>query len=641
MTRKTFWTPDNIKRLNALIVRGRLVVTVADAGKLLGTSAGTVHVELTRRGVTCLGRRNAVWTKQKLSQLKLLVDERGKLKISAPKAALIIGCDRHSIVDGLLALQGRKSSGDNVDNATLDTMVRERALTVPIADAAHTLGLSVKVMKRVLRDRQLLSQGRFAWTEDKLDALRPLTDRHGRLRLSLADATTRIGCSPRALQMRLALPPSRRWVATPPRDVSPPPVRRERRSGKLAPFCKDGALTLSVATAAARFRVGRQTIRNWMKELGVRPEFPATMSLLRILRHWLPKLTPIDVARAAKEEPRLAGMRREHLEFRMKALARAFRVDEPVALSMALSAPTLFVKRMSFVRATIKAATALLGPPAAFFKAAPHAAVLDADALTARVEGIATFLEVNPARLLTIVRRHPGIILHDNAAHAAHAREFARLLALPRTAARTAMRRQPGLLLVSPDIVANHATRAAELLHVPRKSIARAFIFNPSLLQVKPETLLTNVTEGAHLLGCDPQALARAYLHRPPLLTMKPDTIATRVEDLCGIFEHTHARMVTFILKYPYLLTFTAENTQQKAWLLVKLAQAVGRSDDLAALLAHVPIAFTYSKERIAARVEMARQGIGPKSVGGLLSMPDHEAAKLVAAHGNQSPLSA
>lgn len=621
-----------------------MLVTIADAATLLGTSEATVHVEVRRRGVSFLGR-NELWTPDNLAKLRLLVDQQGKLKISAPKAALIIGCDRDSLVQGLLAIQGRGAPlpSHKVDRKKLERLLADDgALTVSVAEAALELNCSVKVLKRILRNRGLRAAKEKEAKPTAASVLTPLC-KNGMLTLSVAKAAANLKVSGQTI---------RNWMKE--LGVTAPPTSGEAlthaRDEKLKDMCKDGRLTIPVQEAAKKLKCTVDTIRRSLARQNLRfppnrshtpnrlnstPSSPRTTAALLVpLRRWLPRLTPIDVARAISEVPSLAQMTDESIAFRLGALARVFNVDQPTALSMALSAPALFEKDIAEIRTTVKTAEKFFGArEPLIFPQAPHAATLDATTFSKRMNDLTTYLAISNGRLAIVLRRSPNIANLEKKHLITHARATSKHVGIPIDSVRAAMRRQPNLLLISPDATGAHCSRAVRLLGLPRTSIARAFISNPSLLQVKPETLKANVRKGARLLGCPLPQLSSAYLNRPALFTMKPETVAGRAHNLATLFKSSDAAMVKTLLTYPYLLTFATDNTREKLWLLIKLAEAVGRKEMTPAdILTHAPSAFSYAKERIAARVEMARRGIGPKSIGRLLSMSDEAAAELVTA---------
>ncbi|WP_414462393.1 hypothetical protein [Hyphomicrobium sp. DY-1] len=818
MARQPFWTPENSKRLDALVQRNRLVLTIEKAATLLGTSPATVHTEVTRRGLITPGRGSHIWTPAMLSKLNLLLDGKGKLTISNAKAAAVLGCDRHSIITGLILLQGK--TPDRLP-LTPDTTARIKRLadkdgylTLSVADAARKIGCSVKVMKRAMRSLNLRSQPVFAWTPDKLGILWSLMDHHGQLTVTQQKAAKSVGCSHRALQLRLAMPPTKRWLPT--ARPAPQPATANTPQPKpshpaLRALCKDGVLTIPIDKAAARFKVSRQTIRNRLKaigaktpppdhalsthardnalkklcrdgqltmpvdkaakhlhctaetlrramkrlhiafpprpgienlqrhrdqrtaqtaqrreklltfakdgvltlhpnviaaklgcrprtvnndmtalnlrsakhqdniwsaakeealralcagdrltvsvaraaqQIGVPPQIldahlsrlhimhvqtdPADAGpLLAVLRKWQPNLVPMKVAQAANELPALTTLTKEQISLRAGALSRLLKVTPETAVSMALSAPGLFIDDIAALRATMRQAPPLLGiGPDAYHGwvcETPRVLLLRPAAIIARVDELCAFLHVDRPKLLLFLRRKPQLLQYSCAELECRAQALAAALDLPLESITTAIYRQPQIIVTSPDKLAGHCAHVADLLSTTTHAVAKAFIANPSMLQVKPTSLADNVRAGAALFKCDTAALAAAYLQRPPLLTMRPATLFSRMLDLAAIFHLDHAAMIKEILGHPYLLTFAADNTREKAWLLTKLGEAVGHNRTPADILKHAPMAFTYSKERIASRVEMARQGIGPKSVSALLTMSDRRAAKLVA----------
>lgn len=706
MADKTFWTPANIKRLDALVRGGALIVTLQKAAAILGTSYASLRAEVLRRGIAVNGR-SFDWTPAKLHILKAMTDGQGKLILPAGRAARIIGCDKHAIVGGLL-----KISGDQfvpVDVARLMHLVDAGGhLTMPLHDAARALKCSPKALKTAMHKLGIRPQPHFQWTPDKLALLWSLVGNDGKLRETLAQAARHIGCSPRALQLRLALPPSKRWIP-PARAVSfrvpLAPNKKPAPFQDLRDVCSNGVLTIPVPKAATTFKVSENTIRYRLKIIGAKagnsparitktrdemllrmskdqvltlpvseaaktlrcqPEtvrrsmkrlgltFPprgmprrpkATRSaeiegptvdiapLLALLRRWWPALPPMLVTRAVATHPPLTRMTEEGVAHRLRALAALYGIEEAAATKLAVSAPALFSEDLSALRSSHRDNARTLGLDRITYlslvTSVPRLALLPPTVLTTRLASTGAFLDLDSAATVALIRREPDLLLASSGALSRVADRLAAALDLPLTSIKTALRRKPNLFKLYPEILIAHRDAAASLLHVQPGTVGRAFVTSPTLLQVKPETIASNIHSSAQLLQCDKSRLAAAFLQRPALLTMKPASIARRVDNLAAIFLVNRSLIVETVLKYPYLLTFAADNTAEKADLLVKLSEAVGKPATPADILTALPMAFSYSKERIALRVELAREGLGTRSVGGMLNLTDDKANAL------------
>ncbi len=488
----SFWTPANNKRLQALVQRNQLILRVEDAAQLLGTSPAIVRAELKKRNHEPLNGRGKLWTQDKLAKLKLLVNAQGTLIISRNKAATILGCDRSSLVQGLLQLDKREPQRFTLTPVNI-ARVRKLAdhrghLTLPIHDAARKLGCSEKVLKAALKKLGLRARPGFTWRSDKLTLLRSMLDKGGRLTLTHHVAARKLGCSARALQNRRALPAPRRW-------------------------------TPSIATV----------------------------------------VTP-----------------------------------------------------------TTKAPNGVQPLPAAETGAV--------------VDDLAALFKIDAAGAERLLQRHPRFSRKSAADLRSKMEARADALSLPFDSIITAVKRKPNIVRLSPANLRDTCMRVAALLDVKPAAVAIAFIKSPALLQVKPETITANLTEAARLFVCERAHLASAFLSRPALLTMRPAFLAERLLKLGEILGYGHTQMLEKVLAYPYLLTFATETTAEKARMLVKLSQAVGRNDSPAEVLRLVPMAFSYSKERIAQRVELARTSKGPRSIGGLLHLTDKQAEELMSA---------
>lgn len=582
MANKTFWNAENRSRLDAMVRKGTLLVSLEKAAEILGTSFSTVHTEITRRGIKPSGRHTFEWTPARRKMLRAMLDDEVKFILPRANAAKIIGCDRSTLITGLIALEG--SAPVPVDLAALKAMVMKKGtLALPLHDAARKLGCSRTALRNAMRKLKLRGAPRFEWTADKTALLQELIGADGRL-VHPNDAAARIGCSVRALQYRLA------EIRT-----QQPVSERARPKANAEPT--------------------------------------AVGAVLLAMRRWLPRLAPMQVSAAVKAEPELAGMDEQRIGHRLRALAAMYGMTESAALQMALSAPGLFVADLSMLRRNLREAAAAVGlDPKAYARLAvrkPALALIEGAAMTERIGKLAILLHADRNKTLSLARRNPSLLAVPSNDLLARRRALAAALRLPSKAIATAARRKPNILFFSSAVLAGHCRDLAQHTGQSHNAVARAFIASPALLQVKPETIDANAEEAARLLGLSKMHVLGAFFAKPVLLTMRPAHIAERVDVLTRIFEIKHADMMEVLLKYPYLLTFATDNTAEKAGLLVKLSEAVGTPATPAEILAQVPMAYSYAKERIAARVEMAREGKGWKSVGAMLSMPEEKAVKL------------
>lgn len=469
-----------------------------------------------------------------------------------------------------------------MDAAQLKRLVSKNGhLKIHRHDAARRLGCSEKALRNAMRSLGVRGAPRFTWTPDKVALLAELTDTDGRLMFPHADTARRIGCSVRALQMRLGVSGLRRKDPTPKVPSAPTAVPR----------------------------------------------------LIKAMRRWLPRLAPMQVAAAVKSEPALAEMRDESLGHRLRALGTVYSVAESEALQMALSAAGLFVADLPVLRRNLRDGAAALGMEikdhAKLISKKPALALVAGADIIERVGHLPDFLGIESGRAISLARRYPNLLLLTPNDLRKGAEALAKALRLSRDTVIIAVRRQPNILSFSTAVLADHCSAVARVTGALLPDIATAFIQNPSILQVKPETIGANIAETARLIGCGSADIARSFLAKPPLLTMRPSFVAEKLDALARIFELSRERMTERVLAYPYLLTFATENTAEKLGLLVKLSEAVGKPATSAEILAMVPMAFSYAKERIAARVEMARAEVGPRSVGGMLSLSDEKAAEL------------
>lgn len=585
MANKTFWNAENRARLDAMVRKGALLVSLEKAAEILGTSFSTVHTEITRRGIKPSGRHTFEWTPARRKMLRAMLDDEGKFILPRGNAAKIIGCDRSTLITGLIALEGSAPSFVNL--ASLKAMAtKDATLTLPLHDAARKLGCSRTALRNAMRKLGLRGAGRFEWTADKTALLQSMLRTDGRLKVPNDAAARRIGCSVRALQYRLA--------ETGKQNPVPEPARREEKP-KAEP------------TAAG--------------------------AVLIVMRRWLPRLAPMQVSAAVTAEPELAGMGEERIGHRLRALAKIYGVTESASLQMALSAPGMFVADLSVLRRNLREAAAAIGLDAKTYAhltvKKPALALIDGATMDERIGLLSNLLHADRDKTLSLARRNPNLLAVPSDDLLARRKALAAALRLPEKTIATAVRRKPNILFFSSAVLAGHCRDLTERTGQSHDAVARAFIASPALLQVKPETIDANADGLARLLGCNKAHIMASFFAKPVLLTIRPAHIAERVGALTRIFEVTREVMMEVLLKYPYLLTFATDNTAEKAGLLVKLSEALGKPATPAEILAQVPMAYSYAKERIAARVEMAREGIGLQSIGAMLSMPEEKAVKL------------
>lgn len=584
MANKTFWTPENDRRLDALVRNGVLLVPLEKAAEILATSFSTVHVEITRRGIKTFARHTFAWTPERKKMLRAMLDAQGELILPRANAAKIIGCDRSTLTTGLIALHG--DTPDRVDSGRLKALAtKEGHLTLPRHKAARKLSCSEKALRNAMRKLHLRGAPRFEWSADKCAMLAEMLGADGRLTVTNAAAARTIGCSKRALQNRLIRIRKQKTISV--------PVRRN----------KPNADTTAVG------------------------------AVLSAMRGWLPRLAPMQVSAAVKAQPELASMGSERIGHRVRALSIIYLINEAQALQLALSASELFVADLSMLRRNLReAAQAMrldLKDFAALIVKKPALALISGNLMTDRLSALSNRLLIDQDKTLSLVRRYPKLLVRPTDELCTRSDALADALQLPHATIAAATRRQPNLLSFYTDVLADHCRVLAQLTGQSFSAVTQAFIKNPAILQVRPQTVDANTAEAARLLRCDKARIIAAFFAKPNLLTMRPAHLAQRVQALSKIFELPHKDMMDVLLKYPYLLSFATENTAEKLGYLLKLSEAVGKPATPAEILAMVPMAFSYSKERIALRVEMARAGLGWKSVGAMLSLPDKKAASL------------
>jgi hypothetical protein len=579
---KTFWTPDNRARLDAMVRKGALLVPLEKAAEILGTSFATVHTEITRRSIKTFARHTFDWTDARLKTLRAMLDDGGNLILPRANAARILGCDRSTLIGGLIRLQGGTTG--KVDLTRLKGLATaDGDLILPKHEAARSLGCSEKALRNAMLSAGVRGTRRFEWTPEKTALLAAMTGADGRLREAQAHAAARIGCSQRALQQRLSM------------------IKRQR------------------AARAARIRAKTDT-----SPVG---------TLLAAMRGWLPRVTPMHVAAAVRAEPRLATLDAAWIGHRLRALAAIYKIAENDALRMALSAPGLFVADLPELRSNLRDAPKALGLDANAYariiRTKPALALIGRKAMASRVWHLCLLLDDKPKKVISLGLRHPHLLTIPSEELRTRRKALAAALRLPQHSIAVAIRRQPNVLRYTSDILADHCRKTAQLTGASMCALTEAFIQNPAVLQVKPETIQANMRATAQLLERSTAEITASFLGRPPLLTMRPAFIAQKVHALAGIFEISHAHMTKKVLAYPYLLSFAVENTAEKVWLLVRLSEAVDKPATPAQILDIAPMAFSYAKERIAVRVEMARAGLGSRSIGAMLSMSDRQAEKL------------
>jgi hypothetical protein len=569
---KTFWNPENRRRLDALVRKGALLVTIEKAAEILGASYAIVQSEIARQGIKATGRHTFVWTESRLQMLRSIVDAEGNLILPRANAAKLIGCDRSTLVGGLIRLRGGVESP--VDPDRLKAMATpDGKLTVTRHEAARRLGCTEKRLRRAMRVAGVTGAERFSWTKEKIAQLRAMT-KEGRLTAPHAEAALALECSPRALQAYLTANRIGRRI--------PPP-----RAKKVRPPSAVGIL-------------------------------------ITAMRGWLPNLAPFQVKAALAAEPSLAGLSDAHLAIRLRQLSRIYHASESESLQMALSAPMLFTADLPSLRRALRdGADALDMDVKEYAKAVRRKPALTHTDVRRHFGRLPSFLGTTAEAAKRLFLRYPHLLILTPEDLRARSGALGKELHLPPAAIVTAARRQPNILRISAALQVKHCADLARMLGVDFQAVAAAYVQSPSLLQVKPETVRANVAETARLLECPTGSVTAAFLSKPPLLTLRPTFIAEKTRALAGIFDMGLGETTERVLAYPYLLTFSAESTAEKAGLLVKLSEAVEKPATPAEILMLAPHAYSYAKERIAARVEMARAGVGYRSLRAMLTMSD------------------
>jgi hypothetical protein len=575
---KTFWTPENRRRLDAMVRKGTLLVSLEKAAEILGTSFSTVHAEIMRRGVKPAGHDAFEWTIERLKMLRAMVDEQGNLILPRANAAKIIGCGRSTLVTGLIKVRG--GAKRQVDPPKLKALVADdRQPRVGRHEAARPLSGTGKTLRPPMRVAGARGAPRFRWTSERIAQLQSLT-KGGRLTVPHAEAALQLGCSLRALQAYLS----------------------ENRTGTRIPPTRKKRVDQPSAVGA----------------------------LLTIMRAWLPNLAPFQVAAALAAEPRLDGQSAAQLAIRLRKLATIYHASEPDALRMALSAPGLFRAEPAVLRRNLRASAHALGMDAKdYVHAVRKKPALASQDIQRHFADLPSLLDLSAESAKRLFLRYPHLLIETPKQLRGRMKALAKALDLPTASIIAAVRRQPNILRMSIQLQVKHCADVARILDVDFQAVAAAYIQNPSLLQVKPETIRNNIAASSRLLGCERRVVAAAFLRKPPLLTMRPAFIAAKAHKLARIFKLSRHEMTERVLSYPYLLSFSVENTTAKARLLRNLAEALGTPATTAEILSMCPMALSYAKERIAKRVEMAREGIGRATIGAMLSMSDSKADSL------------
>lgn len=240
------WTPAHQAAFMEFVRDGILSETVNAIAKKLNVSTNVITGQARNQGIAT--RNNAAEMKRRVAKGVLELSANGKMKVSTGVAAVRIGCSLYAVEDMMEQFDIR-----------------------PLTPAQGQ-GRKEKARRKDKTDNGF-------WTAHRKVLLASLTDKDGRLTVTVTKAAEQIGCSRWVLRHQLLIA----GMANPKRavyDWTP------ERQGALKVLCARGVLTTTVAAAATRIGCTSGQLREGLKAIDARmkPKCRWTDARLDLLR---------------------------------------------------------------------------------------------------------------------------------------------------------------------------------------------------------------------------------------------------------------------------------------------------------------------------------------------------------------------
>ena len=258
-------------------------------------------------------------------------------------------------------------------------------------------------------------------------------------------------------------------------------------------------------------------------------------------------------------------------------------------------------------------------------RANPHLLMIPVERLRSRVVGVAEVLGLSVVDYGRKIATQPALLQFGPERARAHGEMLASVLGLPSPmAARPLLARNPMLLSELPASVA--ARFGAFALDVPPAALVRMVTRSPHLLSRSPATLKSHrdgVSDVLGLLEGEMQEVVRRY---PAVLLMRPAMVAMKIEQLTHRLSVSPEVVVALAVKQPQVLSAVPERVAEKVEAIAQIAEELGVPLDAACILRRYYGSINNSLAYFETRLLLARQGLGPRWMSGLLGLSNAKA---------------
>lgn len=350
-----------------------------------------------------------------------------------------------------------------------------------------------------------------------------------------------------------------------------------------------------------------------------------------ILNHRLHfRFTLAQMLGAYRISPDLAWAAPETVHAHVAGIMRLLHLPPEKLSPLLLNHPSLFRRTPASVHATIAGTATVLGISfrAHLTNILKHRRLVNVTPTraTTSIDALASGLTIPRNAVLAMLRSMPHLLTFNTDTLLRNAHQAAEALEIPLGDYVRMAIRMPGLLAHPAATLRTRVDAFSKALDVPVTDAIAAFRRNPPLLAMATETIISNINTGAALLGVQRHVWSRILIKRSVLLAYRPAHIQDTVKALSGIFRTTPDEVIGVALRYPAILAGKPATAAAKIPLVLSVCKALGFDYTPLDTLRECPLAYTYATDRLTTRLTLARNGLGPRSIMNLLSLPEADA---------------
>lgn len=251
--------------------------------------------------------------------------------------------------------------------------------------------------------------------------------------------------------------------------------------------------------------------------------------------------------------------------------------------------------------------------------------------LAANIQALATHLAIPLATMLDVAVAAPQLMALKPAPLAERLKTKAAYLNMPvQDYLVTFGKHAPATLYRTFENLTHFVSTLAEGLPLPPETVKGILRRTPAVGELAPETLLGNFETLLRELPIERSRLLAAISTRPALLWQAPATIRNNAERSSAALNIPYQDFVAAAMTFTGLLTSRPDTLAAKAPLICALATVCGIDDPLADIICKMPIALTFSLERLESRLALAKSGLGPRSFARILQTSEEKAQELL-----------